>query len=242
MNAVITAGGRVGGTFQQRIGVSVKALAPFARSTLLARTIDAVAHLGIERIAVVGGEEVAAAVGGRARVIPEAAGGAENLRLALRAWDDGETLLYLTSDMPFVDSQALQWFVRAAPPGAIALPLTEWAAFQARFPGAPPFGITLAGQKVVNGGAFLLPAGSARAIESFAARFFDARKSPLRMAALTGVPLLLQFLLRRLSIEALEAHAHRLIGIRARAVRGAPAELAYDVDTLEEYVYAVDRA
>jgi len=242
VNAVITAGGRVGGSFEERIGVSVKALAPFADSTLLSRTIDAVAQLGIERVAVVGGEEVRAAVASRVRVIPEAATGAENLQSALHAWNDSEALLYLTSDMPFIDAAALEWFVGASPPGAIALPLTEWAAFEARFPGAPPFGITLAGEKVVNGGAFLLPAGASRAVESFAMRFFDARKSPLRMAALTGIPLLVQFLLRRLSIEGLEAHAQRLIGIPAKAVRNAPAELAYDADTLEEYLYAVDRA
>ena len=242
MNAVITAGGRVDGEFARTIGVSVKALAPFVHSTLLDRTIEAVRGAGIERIAVVGGEEVAQRVTQPVRLIPEAPSGAENLRLALRAWDENAPLLYLTSDMPFVNAQALRSFLSASPSGAIALPLTEWAQFEARFPQAPPFGITLAGEKVVNGGAFLLPPGAPALVESFAARFFDARKSPLRMAALTGIPFLMQFLFRRLSIARLEAHAERLLKMPAKAVRNAPPELAYDVDTLEEYTYAVGRA
>jgi hypothetical protein len=126
--------------------------------------------------------------------------------------------------------------------GTLALPLTEWEDFERRFPHAPPFGITLCGEKVVNGGVFAIPAGGAPRIEAFARRFFDARKSPLRMAQLTGPMLLLQFLLKRLSVAKLQEHAERLLGMQARAVRSAPAELAYDVDILEEYRYAVDRA
>ena len=242
MNAVITAGGRVDGEFARTIGQSVKALAPCRGATLLDLAIRAAREAGASGVAVVGGEEVRRAVGPDVRVIDEDASGSENLRRALHAWDNDAPLLYLTSDMPFITGKTLGAFIEASPDGKIALPLTEWDEFTRRFPNAPPFGITLAGEKVVNGGAFILPAGSCGTIEAFAARFFDARKSPLRMAQLTGVPLLLKFLLRRLSVGALEAHAERLLGIPAKAVRNSPAELAYDVDELEEYTYAVSRA
>ncbi|HEV3153662.1 MAG TPA: NTP transferase domain-containing protein [Candidatus Baltobacteraceae bacterium] len=242
MNAVITAGGRVDGEFARTIGVSVKALAPFVHSTFLEIAIRAAREAGADRIAVVGGDEVARAAGPDVRVIREAPSGAENLRLALGAWDHRAPLLYMTSDMPFVTGDAVKTFIAAAPADALALPLTEWPDFSRRFPAAPPFGITLAGEKVVNGGAFLIPPGAAPSIERFATQFFDARKSPLRMAALTGIPLLLQFLLRRLSVARLEEHAQRLLHVPAKAVRQAPPELAYDVDLLEEYRYAVAHA
>src|SRR5579862_6249139 len=129
MNAVITAGGRVDGEFARTIGVSVKALAPFVHSTFLEIAVRAAREAGAERIAVVGGEEVARAALSDVRVIPEAPSGAENLRLALRAWDDRTPLLYMTSDMPFVTAQALKTFIAAAPGDALALPLTEWADF-----------------------------------------------------------------------------------------------------------------
>ncbi len=241
--AVITAGGRVDDAFAEVLGTPVKALAPFAGSTFLHRTIAALREAGVERVAVVGGDEVRRACADAVeRVIPESADGAENLRLALHAWNGEAPLLYATSDMPFITGAAVRSFLNATEPGTLALPLTEWQDFERRFPHAPPFGITLAGEKVVNGGVFAIPADAATRIEAFAKRFFDARKSPLRMARLTGPTLLLQFLFKRLSVAKLQEHAERLLDIPARAVRYAPAELAYDVDILEEYRYAIDRA
>jgi CTP:molybdopterin cytidylyltransferase MocA len=242
-NAVITAGGRVNGAFAQTIGTPVKALAPFGGSTFLHRTIAALRDAGVERIAVVGGEEVRAACAGDVeQIVHESEDGAENLRRALHAWNGDAPLLYATSDMPFITGAAIRDFVASTPAGTLALPLAEWSDFERRFPQAPPFGIMLAGEKVVNGGIFALPAGSTSRIESFARRFFDARKSPLRMAQLTGPVLLLQFLFKRLSVAGLQTHAQRLLGIPSRAVRHAAPELAYDVDILEEYRYAIEHA
>ncbi len=238
--AVITAGGRVGGDFARAIGTQVKALAPFGGSTMLERTVAAVREAGIDRVAVVGGSEVRRACGGMVdRMLDESAGGAENLRIALHAWEDRTRLLYLTSDMPFVCADALRAFVRAAPPNALGLALAQWSEFIARFPGAPEFGIVLAGEHVVNGGAFMIPAGAARRIERVAAPFFNARKNVWSMARLAGPALLARFAVGRLGVAQLESRAHRLLGIPAKAVHGAAPELAYDVDVLEEYRYAV---
>ncbi len=238
-HAVITAGGRVDAEFASALGTPVKALAPFGGTTFLHITIEALRGAGIDRIAVVGGAQVRAACEDCVeKVVEESAGGAENLRRALRAWDSNAPLLYLTSDMPFVTARAIRLFLDAVPAETLALPLTEYADFIARFPGAPPFGVTLGGERVVNGGAFAIPPGAHERIERFATRFFDARKNVWRMARLTGPALLIRFALRRLRVSQLEAHAHRLLGISAAAVRGAPPELAYDVDTLAEYRYA----
>ncbi|HEY9181043.1 MAG TPA: NTP transferase domain-containing protein [Candidatus Baltobacteraceae bacterium] len=243
LSAVVTAGGRVSGEFAQALGTPVKALAPYAGTTFLHAGIEALRGAGIRRIAVVGGGEVRRACEHLVEnVIDESHDGAENLRRALHAWDSRAPLLYLTSDMPFITAASLRSFLERVPDDALALPLTEYATFAQRFPDAPPFGITLAGEKVVNGGAFVIPAHGHERIETFAARFFDARKSAWRMARLTGPRLLLQFLFRRLSIDGLERHANRLLGLRALAVREAPPELAYDVDVLEEYAYAVARS
>jgi CTP:molybdopterin cytidylyltransferase MocA len=240
LRAVITAGGRVDGEFAGVLGTPVKALAPFHGTTLLQLAIEALRGAGVNQIAVVGGAEVrSACADGVDRFIEESADGAENLRRALYAWETAASLLYLTSDMPFISAPALQAFLVRVPADTLALPLTEWTEFARRFPDAPPFGVTLAGEKVVNGGAFLIPAGAHERIERFAMKFFDARKSVWRMARLTGPLLLLQFVLRRLGVAQLESHAQRLLGVRALAVRGAPAELAYDVDVLEEYRYAI---
>lgn len=240
MKAVITAGGRIDGEFAEAAGTRVKALAPVRGRTMLERMIESLRSAGAGRIAVVGGDEVRAACGARIeRFIDESVSGSVNLLRALQAWpDDGETLLYATSDLPYVTPEAIGEFVSRAAPGSLALALAESPDFRRRFPGAPPYGIRLGGECVVNGGVFVLPPGSAAPLATIAARFFDARKRPWQMASLVSPIVLLRFLLRRLSVADLEALAERVLHMPARAVRNCAPELAYDVDLPAEYAYA----
>ncbi|HET9393010.1 MAG TPA: nucleotidyltransferase family protein [Candidatus Rubrimentiphilum sp.] len=242
MNGVITAGARVDGEFARRIGTDVKALARIGGRTMLQAAIESARAAGVTRLAVIGGPEVRAACAGSADRFIEEGDGETNIRRALEAWESDAPLLYLTSDMPFIHAQALLAFLEAVPPDALALPLTSCAVFERRFPGAPPFGVAIGGERVVNGGAFWIPPNAAATVASFAVRFFSARKSVMRMAVLLGPVFCVRFMLRRLSIAALEQHAHHVLGIPARAIRDAPPDLAYDVDTLEEYDYAAEHA
>jgi CTP:molybdopterin cytidylyltransferase MocA len=240
VKAVVTAGGRIGGAYERQAGTSVKALAPIGDSTMLQRVIDALRGAGVERIAVIGGDDVRrACVSSVERFVDETPSGAQNVMLALQAWsDDDEPLLYATSDMPFVSAAALHDFLSRTPPGAVAIALAEHAAFARRFPGAPPFGIELAGERVVNGGVFALAPGTPRAVERLASAFFDARKHPWQMARLVGPAALVRFALRRLSVRDLERIAARALGVPAVAIRDCAPELAYDADTAAEYAYA----
>src|SRR5581483_5778497 len=144
---------------------------------------------GATRVALIGGSEVRAAAESRVeRFIDESPSGSQNMLRALRAWpEDGEPLLYATSDLPYVTTAAVADFVGRVPPQTLGLPLSDYADFTTRFPGAPPAGITLAGERVVNGGVFLLPSGSTEAVASVATQFFDARKRPWQMAGLIGI-------------------------------------------------------
>ena len=241
-NAVITAGGRVEGAYARAIGTQVKALATVRGSTLLARAIEAAREAGAARIAIVGGDEVRTAVSDRVdKIVPEDVSGSQNVLAALNAWSFDEPLLYLTSDMPYVNGAVLHEFIARVPPDTLALPLTEEPDYERRFPGAPAHGLVLAGERITNGGAFLIPAGAASIVESVATRFFDARKSLFQMARLLGLVMLAQFALRRLTIARLEDHALRILGIQARAVRNSAPELAFDCDTLADLEYARER-
>ena len=241
MQAIITAGGRVDGEFEDLLGTPVKALASIRGRTMLEAAVEAARGAGASWVGVVGGDEITRSPAARDvdAVITEAATGGENVLRALDAWNDGEPLLYLTSDMPYITAQALRSFVDRVPLGTLAMPVTEEDDFIRRFPRPPAHGIRLDGECVTNGGAFWLPAGSRDAVRTLAVRFFDARKSVWQMASLLGFRLLMRFVLRRLSIGDLEAHAHALLGLRAVAVRGCAPELAYDIDTLDEYRYAL---
>jgi len=240
VKAVVTAGGRIEDAFARAAGVRVKALAQIRGETMLARVLRALREAGTTRIAVVGGDEVrAACAGGVERFIPESPSGSENLLRALAAWpEDGEALLYATSDLPYVTGDAIGDFVARLPAGTLGIALAEFEDFATRFPQSPPAGITLAGERVVNGGLFSIPGGGAAKIASVAARFFEARKQPWRMAGIVGPFSLVRFALGRLEIGDLERLATRVLLLPSLAVRRCAPELAFDVDTEAEYRYA----
>ncbi len=242
MKAVITAGGRIGAPYADEAGTEVKALAFVRGATMLDRIIDSLRGAGVTRIAVVGGTDVRDACADRVeRIVDESPSGAENVLRALRAWqEDGEPLLYATSDLPYVTADAIADFVRRVPDGAIAMAVSEHATFEARFPGAPPCGIDLARERVVNGGIFSLPGGSRARVADLATRLFDARKAPWRMATLVSPVAMLRLAAGRLSVAHIEREAHRVVKHPAAAVRDCAPELAFDADTIAEYRYACE--
>jgi len=234
----MTAGGRIDGTYAAEAGTTVKALVEVRGETMLSRGIAAAHGAGGTKIAVVGGDQVRAACGATVDVVvPESESGAENITRALRTWPGDEPLLFLTTDLPYVSTGALAAFLAAAPNDALAMPLATPDAFYARFPGAPPVGITLGGERVVNGGAFLFPAGYAELVIGAATKFFDARKSPWKMAALLGASLAWRFATKRLTVSGLEEAAPRRFGVAIKAVRQCAPELCFDADTVEDYRY-----
>jgi GTP:adenosylcobinamide-phosphate guanylyltransferase len=242
MNAVITAGGRVDADYARAAGTDVKALAGVRGETMLARIVAALREAGLKRIAVVGGEEVRRACEASVDlVIPERERGSENIMAALRAWPEYcEPLLYATSDMPYATPAAVADFVARVPEGHFAMSLCDFRAFVERFPEAPSgFGISLAGERVVNGGLFVIPAGHGERLAQLAAQFFNARKAPWQMVRLINPGAALRFAFGRLSITHLEAECSRIGGVAASAVRRCAPELSYDADTVAEYEYAV---
>jgi CTP:molybdopterin cytidylyltransferase MocA len=239
VKAVITAGGLIDGEFAAAAGTDVKALVSIRGVTMLQQAMDALRGAGVTQIAVVGGDEVKRACGSTVdRFVDEGPSGSENLLRALRAWPDNERLLYATSDLPYVTAAAVTDFVDRAGQGTLAVALAEFAEFSARFPGAPPFGIKLAGERVVNGGLFSIPSGAGEKLAAIATRFFEARKKPWRMASLVGPAVLVRFLSGRLRVSDLETMALHVLQVPAQALRGCAPELAFDVDTIVEYRYA----
>jgi CTP:molybdopterin cytidylyltransferase MocA len=241
VKAVITAGGRIEGAFASQAGTPVKALAVVRGTTMLDRMIRALRGAGATRIALVGGSEVRAAAQEQVeRFVGESPSGSQNMLRALRAWpDDGEPLLYATSDLPYVTAATVTDFLKRVPPQTLSVALSEHADYVARFPGAPAAGIALAGERVVNGGVFVIPGGSVEPLAAIATQFFDARKRPWQMAGLVGASVLLRFVLRRLSVADLERRARQTLGVEARGVRNCAPELAFDVDGENEYRYAL---
>lgn len=238
-NAVITAGGRIDGAFAAAAGTSIKALAPLHGTTSLARVIAAARGAGAQRIAVVGDAAVRDACEHDVdRVIADTGSGEGNVVAALRAWPQDEPLLYLTSDMPYIQAVHIVGLMDCIKENTFAMPVVSLAQYRQRFPDAPPAGIALRDGAIVNGGLFVMPAGASSHIEAVAMRFFAARKSPLAMARLVGLPFLVSYLFRRLTLAGIEGRAQSILRMPVMALRDAAAELAFDIDDASHYAYA----
>jgi CTP:molybdopterin cytidylyltransferase MocA len=237
--AAITAGGRVDGPFAARIGSDVKALAPWRSGTLVDAAVNAALALGAKRVAVVGSAHVLAHCGARIdERVAEAPTGEANLRNAL-ATARGDALIFLTSDLPFVDGAALEQFVARASEADVAMAVAEVADYRRTFPGAPEHSTAIGTERVCGGSVFYFGAGMAARFAEIAIRLFAARKSVWSMARLLGPALLVRFALRRLTIADIERRGDRVFGLRARAIRDRSPALCYDVDSLEDYEYAL---
>ena len=230
MYAVITAGGPIDGEFARAAGTASRRWRRCAagrcsrvRSTRCARAGST--HRGRRQRRGSGRMHTVNA----GKMIADAGSGAANVRGALDAWPDEAPLLYLTCDMPYIDC-APQWFLDRIDRHTLSMPLCEHAGFVERFPGAPAFGIAFAGERVVNGGVFHFPAGSRARVRTLATTISTHAKRRGRWRA-SRDRWCSRFVLGRLSVSALEARAQRVFGLPVTALRNAPAELAYDVDT-----------
>ena len=239
MIAAITAGGRVEGELAAAFGTTVKALAPFADTTLLDIALASLRASGPTRIVVIGGDAVRAHCGARVdAVIDESPEAADNIRRALACGDPTETLLLAASDMPFVRAADVASFLDAARACDVALPLAGAPAYERAFPGAPNHTTRLGGECFANGSIVFFGAGVAPRAVALAERLFLARKSLWRMAGLLGPALLARFATRTLRIAHIEARGQALFGGDVRAIRDAAPELCFDIDTLDDYRYA----
>lgn len=242
MRAVITAGGLVGGAFAEAIGTPVKALAPFGARTLLDVALDACAGAGLDGVAVIGGAAVRRHLREReVRMLDAAEDGGTNVLRALGAWP-GERFVYLTSDMPFASAAGVRDLIARSEGLALTMALADVDAYAARFPHAPEHSVAIGGERVANGNAFVVAPEAIAPARALATKFFDARKSLLKLALLLGPSMCLRFATKRLTIADLEAYGRRRLGVPVGALRGCDPGLCYDVDTLEEYQYALAHA
>ena len=242
VHAVITAGGRVEGAFAEHIGTRVKALARVKGRTLLECAIDAAREAGATEVAVIGGDEIRQACGPSIdKLIPEAQSGAQNVHLALTAYPE-QDVLYLSSDLPFIDGASLSAFLARVPHAALGMPLADAGAYESRFPNAPEHATTIGAERIANGSVFLIPRGAGPVIDRVAQRLFEVRKNLFAMAVLLGPSLLLKFLFKRLRICDIERKAAALLGFSAFAVRDCAPELCFDIDSMDDYRYAIEKA
>lgn len=255
MDAVLIAGGRAHAPLSEVSNHSVKGLFSLQGTPLIARVLHALQQSGVERIAVVGSElllHALPALGTEILFTVEGTDPVDNLlrgveRLGLPA---KAQFLHCAVDLPMLTGRALCEFWRTALPDVdVLVGWTPESAFVQRFAGAPYTAVRFAEGRFLSASASVMRVGFLESQVPLLRRLAMARKSAGRVAwtlvrafhyhlLAVGVPLATQFLTGRLALSSLPRIAERLLGARLQFYLDAAPELAYDIDTEEDYRYA----
>lgn len=221
-------------------GYLIKALLKIGGRTLLETVLDAVRATGrAERTVIVGSCELQQWLNApQETLVPELAEAHENLIAGLQAVADYPRVLYITSDLPFVTAEAMNHFLDACPPDVqLCYAIARREVFDARFPHSPSTYARLKDGEFVAGCAVMVEPAALLERAEWIRQVARRRKSLWRLAMLAGWGVLWKYATRRLMVADVERRAERLLGMRCRAVECDP-ELAYDIDTPQEYEYA----
>lgn len=244
--AVVTAGGRLEGTFAKATGHSVKALIPFKGTPMIMRVLEALASSGVVSETVVVGPvaHLEPHIAHPNRLLAEGDSGIENLTLGLEAVDAGEGFaLFAASDLPYLCAESVRWLVDNAPEDAdIVFPITDRARYETRFPKTPGTWTRLRDGELTGGSVFLMRPAAIVRNRALIEKAFQARKSQWEMVHLLGLRFALQFATGRLSVAEAVARATTLTGCRCAVLSDAHPHLACDLDTHEEWLYLKELA
>ncbi|HWD39982.1 MAG TPA: nucleotidyltransferase family protein [Fimbriimonas sp.] len=245
-DAILPAGGRIKPDFASVVGTDVKALIKFEGESILEKTLKALRETGrIGRMAVIGCDEVRKASKSLADdVLPEGASGPENILRGLKDLiskpNASEKVFLVTTDLPFLSREIVDRYLDQCSDGRdINVPLVSRDQWEQRFPGTTATFAKLADGTWTTGCAFLIDVGALENSMPQIEQVFNNRKSVMGMAKLLGPKFLFKFATKTLTVPDIEVKIQQMLGCTGAAIRNAPTELAYDIDALDDYEYAV---
>ncbi len=242
MDAIVTAGGRIRGEFAARGGVTVKALLQVGGRPVIRTVVEALRSVpDVERIFAIGPEsELRSLVGDSVdEIIPEVESGAENFLMGLERCS-GDTAVFAASDLPFLTADAIQAFLSICPRDAdFCYPILRREQFLGMYPGAHALFVRLKDASYTGGCVFQVRPRALLANRGLIERVFMARKSPLKLASILGWGFILRLVTGTADVDRLAKRGSEIVGCACAAVRDSPPEVAFDLDDLGDYEYAI---
>lgn len=244
---IVPAGGRLDEEFAKVVATHSKGLIKFDGRSILERILTAFHESGaVRRTVVVGSTEVlesadAAPADARLR---EGSTGPESIFRGLDYLIENgpvsDRILICTCDLPFITADVVKQFLALCNEAKdFCVPLIAEEDFAESYPQATATFVGLRDGVFTTGCLYnVRPEAFQRAIHHVD-RLFVNRKSKLGMARVLGMRFVLQLLTKRLTIKDVEDKVMELLNCSGQAVADSPPELAYDVDYIEDYHYAL---
>ncbi len=243
LDSVVLAGAPADEALKARYNVVWRAEAPLAGRRMVDRVLDALRDSGcVRRRVLVGAFDSDAEV-----TVPPGDSFLENLIRGLEAAADGpDAVLVASSDIPLVTPGAVARLVQEgmAAEADFVYPVIRREDCEREYPGLRRTYLRLREGTFTGGNAVLISRRFALENRERIQAVHLARKKPLRLAAMIGLPVLLRALAAQklwagaLDIPAVERAAERVIGGRLRALICPDPEIGEDLDRLEDLLTA----
>lgn len=251
VHAIVLAGGKNSPEMKAATGVDNRALVELAPGrTMLNFIIDAlVGAQQVRSVTVVGN-------------VPELPGAAivapgqtmlDNIVIGIDAArpDDGEHVMVVSSDIPFITAAAVDDFLdrAGAPPADFCYPIIPMDAYNREFAGMKRTTLKLRDGRFTGGNLVLLNPQTLAANRELIMQAYAARKDVLALGRLLGWGLLVRIVLSQMAfpnllcVSDLEAGVARLMGpgSTVRAIVTQFPAIGTDVDKPDDVAYARDR-
>jgi CTP:molybdopterin cytidylyltransferase MocA len=245
-DVIIPAGGHLDAHFSDVVGTNSKPLIRFEGVTILYRILHAFRASGVaERIVVVGTQEVidSSDVKLADLAVLEKGSSPANIQAGLvelsRDAAEPDRVLICTGDVPFITPEAITNFVAQCGDKDFYAPLISEEDYAEVYPGSPATFVKLKEGSITTGSIFNVNSIAVKKCLTYIEQVFQHRKSKLGMANILGVGFTLKYLTRQLRISDVEQRISELLHCSASGIQNGAPELAYDVDYLEDYHYAL---
>lgn len=245
-DVIIPAGGHLDSHFAGVVGTNSKPLIHFKGVTILRRTVEAFKATGLaNRIVVVGTEEVNAHRDAELADFstPEQGTSPKNIVAGLRMLEtDGsapDRVLICTADLPFVTPDSIKNFVAQTSTKDFYAPLIAEDAYMESFPGCPATFVRLRDGSYTAGCLYNADTQTLKRCLEYIEQVFHQRKSKLGMANILGVGFTMKYLLKLVTVADVEKRVSELLHCSATAIPESSPDLAFDIDYIEDYQYAL---
>jgi len=227
ISAIVLAGGE--DALARQAGVVSKALVPFAGAPLVLRVLEVLAQCPAIAEVVYVGESDTALTPYIQQHVPAGASLLASLQ-AGAAHAEGDTLLAIAADLPWLEPVAIDALLTAAQNVAVTYPVVRQAVMEAAFPEQTRTYAKLQDGAITGGNAFVIRKDALETLLPFANRAHRHRKNPLFLAQLVGLPWVLRYAVGRLTLTALEARVADILKLPVHAYVSEYACLAADID------------
>ncbi|MBS4031882.1 MAG: nucleotidyltransferase family protein [Clostridiales bacterium] len=202
---------------------------------MLSYTLDALrAVTAIDRIAVVGPVEQLSPLIDEYGILVVAEGGniTDNIDKGFAALQPKQHFLIVSADIPLLTPTSVEDFLAKCSPYShdFYYPIVSKENSEKSYPGVTRTYARLREGTFTGGNLFLMNPGKLEESLPRLLRFFELRKSPLKLVSVLGFSFIVKLVSKRLSITEVEMRIPGLLGLSGKAVISSYPEIGTDVD------------